>query len=301
MTYRNLRFLTFISTCLVWFSCQDPSPVIEYYKASDFTPEGEFTSGIEGPATDKFGNIYAVNFQEKGTIGKVSPQGVSSLFVKLPEGSVGNGIRISNAGQLQIADYTNHNVLLIDTLSKAIKILAHEEGMNQPNDLAMMDNGILFASDPNWGESTGMLWRIDTDGKTTLLESDMGTTNGVEVSPDQKSLYVNESVQRNVWRYDLSPDGYVSNKRLLLSFPDHGMDGMRCDAKGNIYITRHGKGTVAIVSPDGELIEEVVLKGKKPSNITFGGIDGKTCFVTLQDRGCIEKFETKNKGRAWRG
>lgn len=301
MTYSDLKYLTFITACLFLFSCQEPSPVVEYYQASDFTPEGEFTSGIEGPATDRFGNIYAVNFQEKGTIGKVSPDGVSSLFVKLPEGSVGNGIRINKAGQLLIADYTNHNVLQIDTLSKVIKVFAHEDTMNQPNDLAMMDNGILFASDPNWSESTGMLWRIDTNGQATLIESDMGTTNGVEVSPDQKSLYVNESVQRNVWRYDLLADGSISNKSLLLNFPDHGMDGMRCDAKGNIYITRHGKGTVAIVSPEGELIQEVTLKGKKPSNITFGGVDGKTCFVTLQDRGCIEKFESEYKGRVWRG
>ena len=89
----------------------------------------------------------------------------------------------------------------------------------------------------------------------------MGTTNGIEVSPDEKFLYVNESAQRNVWAYDLSPESEISNKRLLIQFPDFNMDGMRCDIEGNLYITRHGKGTVAKLSPAGEVLLEVQLTG----------------------------------------
>ena len=51
-----------------------------------------------------------------------------------------------------------------------------------------MDNDILFASDPNWGESTWQIWRVGLDGQFVLLETDMGTTNGIEVSPDNKTL-----------------------------------------------------------------------------------------------------------------
>jgi len=270
------------------------------YEARDFTTEHEFTSGIEGPATAADGSLYVVNFGEKGTIGVVTPAGKSSLFVRLPEGSTGNGIRLDADGNLLVADYTGHNVLKIDAATKTITVHAHEADMNQPNDLAIAADGTLFASDPNWKASTGQLWRIDTDGTTTLLEADMGTTNGVEVSPDGRTLYVNESAQRKVWAYDLSPAGAVSNKRLLIEFPDYGMDGMRCDRAGNLYITRHGKGTVAIVSPQGELLREVQLTGAKPSNITFGGPDGKTCYVTLQDRGCLESFRTEHAGRSFR-
>ena len=118
----------------------------------------------------------------------------------------------------------------------------------------------------------------------------MGTTNGIEVSPDEKTLYVNESVQRKVWAYDLSAEGAISNKRLLIEFPDFGMDGMRCDIDGNLYIARHGKGAVAKVSPAGKLVREIKLNGTKPSNIAFGGKDGRMAYVTLQDRGNIESF-----------
>ena len=72
---------------------------------------------------------------------------------------------------------------------------------------------------------------------------------------------------------------------------------MRCDADGNLYIARYDKGVIAVVSPQGKLIREVKLTGKKPTNITFGGKAGKTCYVTLQDRGVIETFENDIKGR----
>ena len=70
----------------------------------------------------------------------------------------------------------------------------------------------------------------------------MGTTNGIEVSLDEKVLYVNETFQRNVWTYDLSSAGEISNKRLFLHLDDFSLDGMRCDVVGK----------VAKVSPSGE-------------------------------------------------
>lgn len=270
------------------------------YQNTAFTEPGGFPSGIEGPAVDENNILYAVNFERQGTIGQVTPEGEASLFVTLPEGSVGNGIRFNSNGDMLIADYTNHNILKVDMDTKEIAVFAHNDQMNQPNDIAIMDNDILFASDPDWKNSRGRLWKIDTDGTVVLLEDNMGTTNGVEVSPDNKTLYVNESVQRNVWAYDLSSEGDISNKRLLIKFDDYGMDGMRTDTKGNLYITRHGKGTVVKVSPQGEILEEISLKGKTPSNIAFGGEDGRTAFVTLQDNGNIERFRVPDPGREFK-
>jgi sugar lactone lactonase YvrE len=75
------------------------------------------------------------------------------------------------------------------------------------------------------------------------------------------------------------------------------MDGMKCDASGNLFVTRYDKGVIAIISPQGKLIREVQMKGKKTSNITFGGKDKKTCFVTLQDRKCVEIFRSETAGK----
>ena len=271
----------------------------ELYKSEVFTAPGGFTSGIEGPSCDRAGNLYAVNYDRQGTIGRVTPDGECDLFVELPAGSVGNGIRFHSDGAMLIADYTNHNVLRVDMATRAISVYAHEPAMNQPNDIAIGADDLVYASDPNWAESTGQIWRVGPEGRVDLLETGMGTTNGIEVSPDEKTLYVNESVQRNVWTYDLARDGEISNKRLLIQFADFGMDGMRCDIDGNLYITRHGKGTIAKLSPTGEILREIKLADKNPSNIAFGGPDGCTCYVTLQIAGNIERFRVERPGRSW--
>ena len=269
------------------------------FVSSVLTDPGLFTGGIEGPACDADGILYVVNYDRQGTIGAVTPAGETSLFVELPNDSVGNGIRFDSRRVMLIADYVNHNVLTVDMQSREVGVLVNEPRMNQPNDVAIGGNDIVYASDPNWGKSTGQLWRVTPDGVATLLEGEMGTTNGIEVGPGDSVLYVNESSQRNVWVYDLSPAGEVGNKRLLIKFPDFGMDGMRCEVDGNLDITRHGKGTVAKVSPAGEVIVEIELAGKKPSNIAFGGPDGRTCYVTLQDNGNIESFRVDRPGRSW--
>jgi gluconolactonase len=268
-------------------------PHQETYQARDLVADGVFTAGIEGPATGPDGYLYVVNFQKESTIGRVSADGKAELFVNLPEGSTGNGIRFDSAGDMYVADYTGHNILKISLQTRDIGMWAHNAAMHQPNDIAITKSGILFASDPDWKNESGQLWRIDSNGKTQLLESNMGTTNGVAVSPNQKQLYVNESVQRNVWVYDLSADGNISNKRLLIRFAEHGMDGMRCDDQGNLYIARYGAGVVAVVSPAGKLLREIPVKGKLPTNVAFGGKNNKQVFVTLQDRGAVETFFIK--------
>ena len=265
-------------------------------KSTDFTKEMIFTGGIEGPAVDSKNNLYAVNFEKEGTIGIVDMQGNAAVFATLPNGSVGNGIRFDKQDNMYIADYVNHNVLMIPKGAKEANVYAHHPNLNQPNDLAISPNGTLYASDPNWKEGTGNLWKVDETG-FSLLEAEMGTTNGIEVSPDGKRLYVNESVQRKIWRYDLDSSGNPSNKTLFYEFTDFGMDGMRSDKEGNIYVCRYDAGKVVVINPQGKIIREVSLKGKKPTNIAFGGKDGNQCFVTLQDRGCIETFMADHPGR----
>ncbi|WP_425601855.1 SMP-30/gluconolactonase/LRE family protein [Stenotrophomonas acidaminiphila] len=266
----------------------------------DHVGDGVFTAGIEGPASGADGALYVVNLGRDGTIGRVDANGNAELFVSLPAGSIGNGIRVAGDGALLVADYSGHAVLRVDPATRAVSVFARLDGAHQPNDIAQAPDGTLYASDPDWANpDNGQLWRIDRDGRASLLETGMGTTNGIEVSPDGRRLYVNESVQRTVWVYDRGDDGALSSKRLLIRFDDHGMDGMRCDADGNLYIARYGAGVVAIVSPAGQLLREVPLRGRKPTNVAFGGADGRQVFVTLQDRGAIETFRADRRGREY--
>jgi gluconolactonase len=202
-------------------------------------------------------------------------------------------------GTMYVADYAGHNVVRIDMATRKISVFAHEAKMNQPNDLAIAPDGTLYASDPAWDRGTGQVWRIDRDGKVTLVAAKMGTTNGIEVSPDGKTLYVNESVQRNVWAFDIAKDGSLSGKRLVKKFDDHGFDGMRCDIDGNLYITRYGKGTVAVLSPKGKVLREIDVLGPRPSNLCFGGPDGRTVYVTEVSKQRLVQFRVDRPGLAW--
>ncbi len=293
------RFLTFFAAGLAiagpsW--SQDATLPV----ATPLTEPGQFTGGIEGPACDREGNLYVVNFGEQGTIGKVTPDGKASLFVTLPEGSVGNGIRFDRQGVMYVADYVGHNILRVDPRTRAVTVFAHEPAMNQPNDLAIGPDGTLYASDPNWKEGTGQIWRIDRDGTVTLLAANLGTTNGIEVSPDGKTLYVNESVQRKLWAFTLTDEKTITDKWLVKEFADHGFDGMRCDVAGNLLVTRHGKGTVVTLSPKGEILGEIGVLGTKPSNLCFGGEDGRTVYVTEVDHTRVVTFRAERPGLAWR-
>ena len=269
------------------------------FVARPLTAENSFTTGVEGPACDDRGNIYAVNFNRQQTIGRVTPDGKGEVFVELPGKSIGNGIVIGRDGSLFVADYVGHNILRVDPKSRAVSVFAHDERMNQPNDLALAPSGDLYASDPNWKESTGQVWRASPTGKLTLVATNLGTSNGIEVSPDGKTLYVNESVQRNVWAFAIESDGSLAHKRLLKKFDNHGFDGMRCDVDGNLYITRHGKGTVVKLSPAGEVLREVDVLGSKPSNLCFGGPDGRTVYVTEVDHRRMVQFRVDRPGLAF--
>ncbi len=275
------------------------APEEPLFVARPLTLPGEFTTGIEGPACNADGDIFAVNFGRQGTIGRVRKNGIGDIFVTLPEGSTGNGIRFGKDGTMFVADYAGHNILRVNPESRKVTTLAHNPKMNQPNDLAIGPDGTLWASDPNWSEKTGQVWRIDADGTTTLVAPDMGTTNGIEVSPDGRTLYVNESAQRNIWAFTIADDKSLSNKRLFKKFDDHGFDGHRCDIKGNLYVTRYGKGTVVKLSPRGEILQEINILGSRPSNLCFGGPDGKTIYVTEVEHTRLVKFRVDESGAAW--
>ena len=280
-------------------ACASPPAHEALFLATTLTPAHSFTKGIEGPAVDADGNIYAVNFARQQTIGKVSPGGMGEVYLTLPGTSIANGIRFGSRGQMYLADYMEHTIYLVDPATRALTIHAREPRMTQPNDIAITADDVLYASDPNWKENTGRVWRIAQDGTVTLALDTMGTANGIEVSPDGKILYVNESVQRNIWAYDIEADGSLTGKRLLIKFDDFGMDGMRVDVDGNLYVTRYGKGTVVKLSPQGRILREISVPGAKPSNITFGGPDGRTAYVTEVVQGRLLQFRVDRPGLEW--
>src|SRR3954471_7685350 len=136
------------------------------------TPSGEYTTGIEGPAVDASGNLFVVNFQQSGTIGKLaSGASQSQLFTSLPAGSIGNGIRFDRQGRMYVADFKKHTIWVIERGETAPQVYFHSDRFNQPNDLAIAPDGTLYASDPRFAAPAGgQLWRI-TRGATARVKA----------------------------------------------------------------------------------------------------------------------------------
>lgn len=290
-----------ITVLILWLTSAAAEEVL--FSSARLTPKGEYPTGIEGPAVDATGNLFVVNFHEKGTIGRLrSGLTTSELFATLPAGSVGNGIRFGRDGRMYVADYRKHNVLVVEAGHAAARVYFHSSDFNQPNDLAISADGTLYASDPSFSHGSGQIWRIERKpdgtgrGAVMLCDRNMGATNGVDLSPDGKTLYVSESNSRQVWAYGL--DGaQLKSPRLVKTFDSGELDGLRTDVDGKIFVTRPTKSAVAVLTPDGNLVREINLSATNPTNLTFGGPDGKTVYVTQADGGYIESFRVDRPGR----
>ncbi len=288
----------------------------ELYQAEKLTEEIA-TNKTEGPACDAQGILYFCNMQQEGlefthksanqgNVARVAPDGTAEVFVTLPEGMRGNGMRFTKEGDMLIADQLGGHVLKVDGETKEVSVYYDfPDDAGNPNDLALRSDGLLFVSFFRDG-----LWRISPDGSEAEKVSG-GFFNGIDFSPDEKILY---SVNKC---FDVAEDGAVSNPRKILQLPprEEGFmwdDGIRTDAAGNIFMARFGgrkgddkkapkeNGAVHMFAPDGSLIRNIPMPAVNVTNLAFGGPDGKTVFVTLPGSdGFICSFRTEHPGRGW--
>lgn len=275
----------------------------ELFQSRQVTPSGEYTFGIEGPAADLDGNLFVVNIGKPGTIGILARDNSSSeTFTELPEGSVGNSIRFARDGTMFVADYKKHNIFEIRKGSDVPVVWFHSDRMTQPNDMTIAEDGTIYASDPDWKGRSGRIWRIakmadgSVQGRIMAATRPMGTTNGIDLSPDGRTLHVGESSTGQIWSYSIR-DNELTNAKLIKTFEPDTIDGVRTDVAGKLLVARIRKGTIAIMTADGTVQKEVQLKGKEPTNLAFGGRDGRMVFVTQRQGGFIEAFRTDQAGR----
>ena len=291
-------------------------PAQELFVSKRLTPD-EYTGQIEGPAVDGAGNLYVCNLKvderpdKGGAIGKVKAGATTStLFATLPVASngrksKGGGIRFDRDGRMYVADFNNHNVFVFEP-GQSTPAPYFRGSFDQPNDLAIAADGTLYASDPRRAEKSGRIWRIirGSDGRgrgEVMAGRAMGITNGIDLSPDGKTLYVSESNTREVWAFRIDGAKLVDERRIIAFGappPKFDLDGLRTDVDGLIYLTLNGAGKIGVFTPQGqEARDAIVTVGKNPSNLTFGGPDGRTVFVTQADGGFIESFRVGRPGR----
>jgi gluconolactonase len=246
--------------------------------SSDF----EFT---EGPAADHEGNVYFTD-QPNDRIVRYGTDGKLSDWLK-PAGR-SNGTYFDRDGNLVTCADENNQLWSISPDKKITVLIKDFDGklLNGPNDVWIAPNGNLFFTDPlykrkYWTRDPAMqqpgeyVYYLDRKtGLVRVAERELKKPNGIIGTPDGKTLYVADIGGKKTYAYTIADDGTLTGKHL---FCEMGSDGMTIDAEGNVYLS--GKG-VTVFNARGEQIEHIDIPESWTANVTFGGKDRKTLFIT---------------------
>lgn len=159
---------------------------------------------------------------------------------------------------------------------------------NRFNDGHVDAQGCLWFGSMDAGETrtSGSLYRIDPQGKVTAADSGYIITNGPAVSPDGKALYHTDTLAKQVYAFDLLPDGSLENKRPFVAFTGNGHpDGMAVDVDGHVWIALFGGARIDRFTSAGELVGTVKFPCSNVTKLAFGGDDLRTVYATTAWKG----------------
>jgi gluconolactonase len=241
----------------------------------------------EGPADDGQGNLYFSDIPAN-RVYRVSQQGELDLFLE-DSGGI-NGLMFDAAGTLFACQGGRGRVVSIDVQSKAVTVLADnvdDRPLGQPNDLVLDQQGGVYFTDPD----RGAVYYRNAKGTVAQHTHGIKRPNGVILSPDEKRLYVIPSGQPQMMVYAITQPGELGEPRTFCTIEQiegqqhTGGDGATVDTDGNLYIaTRVG---VQVFRPDGTRLAVIrhadFAYPKHPANVTFGGPEGRTLFITARD------------------
>lgn len=294
-----------------------------------------FSGGVltEGAAAALDGKIYfsditftAVSGMQAGHIMVFDPKTGQTSVYRSPSG-MSNGIKFDAQGRMIVAegaDYGGRRVTRTDLKTGKSEILAglfEGRPLNSPNDIAIDLKGRIYFSDPRYlghepvEQPVMAVYRIDPDRSLHRIITDAGKTNGVAISPDQKTLYVvsNDNGTTGMFRipdgapllkgrmallaYDLHADGTAKFRKVLVDYaPEDGPDGLVTDEEGTLYVAVRALSRPGIYaySPEGKELARVATP-VLPTNVAFGrGAESKTLYITAG--GNLYRIKTNKTG-----
>lgn len=244
----------------------------------------------EGPAWHSDGTLYFSDIPAS-TIFRLQGDGEFSKLTE--ESNYANGLLVASDGRLLACEMAGQ-VVVHDLEAGTRDVLAGNyqgKRFNAPNDLILDNAGGVYFTDPLFRapeplpQGVQAVYYVDGSGNVSRITGDLAAPNGIGLSPDGKQLYVIPSRQAEMLVYDVTAPGKIDNGRVFCTLKqpegrsDTGGDGMAVDVEGNVYIT--SQLGVQIFAADGSP-KGIVGFPEQPANVTFGGSDRKTMYVTAR-------------------
>ena len=218
-----------------------------------------------------------------------------------------NGITLDPQGRVVYAAEADRAVVRLEKDGQRTVLADRYDGkrLNSPNDLVYRSDGALYFTDPSGGNRFAD-WDLKKelpyqgvfllkDGKLQLAIQDLERPNGIALSPDEKFLYVNDSVKRTILRYEVQRDGSLAGRAVFADMSGGtgtgNPDGMKFDAKGNLYSV--GPGGIWVFSPEGRHLGMIVPPEFAPG-FAFGDSDGRTLYMAASTR--LARIRLNNAG-----
>src|SRR5262245_19505499 len=244
----------------------------------------------EGPAADRDGNVYFSDIPNQ-KIHKVDSKGKLTLF--RDKTNRANGLMVNAKGEVVACEMAGQvTAYSADGGSRRVLADKHDGNrFNAPNDLVIDSDGGIYFTDPSFSapkplpQGKTAVYYLTPDGKTTRLIDNLPNPNGVILSPDEKTLYVIPSGQADMMSYPVQSPGKLGKGKVFCTLKQRegvknsGGDGLTVDVKGNLYITS-GLG-LQVFDPAGKYLGLIKVP-EQPANVTFGGADFKTLYVTAR-------------------
>jgi gluconolactonase len=257
----------------------------------------------EGPAFDRQGNLYFVNWLSSSIV-RLTPDGQASEWHNT--GGIPAGLAFHRDGDLYIADEGDvwHGLLRLTPSGEQRVVVDQYRGrsLNGANDLIFDAAGRLYFSDP-WGSSLerplGAFYRWWPEGRLEQLDRGLAFPNGVALSPDGAWVYLAETWTNRLWRYAIDAAGRVGPRQPFAQLSGSpGPDGMAVDEAGYLYVAHWSGGRLDVVAPEGAVVDRIVVPGANPTNCAFGGPDRRTLVISEVATGALYRVRTRRAGLA---
>lgn len=256
----------------------------------EFIKEG--FDGTEGPITLPDGSALFTETRAN-RITRIAPDGSTSSFLENSNGS--NGLAFDKSGKLFTVQNLKPRVGIVYPAGQE-KVLADQyEGkpFQRPNDLVLDKHGGIYFTDIGvvpkeaGGEpARPAVYYITPAGKLTRVVNDIERPNGVQLSPDEKTLYVANTAGEYIVAYDIAVDGSVSGRRNFAKLAGYqkneqgayssGADGLAVDAEGRLYVASNAG--IEVFDVKGQNLGAIPVPNK-PQNLAFAGKDKKTLYI----------------------